>query len=397
MIRFFLLILSLLLINDSYAQLRILSDNVIAIKKDASFEDLEGKMYLGVIKNGKCKYKKVKEINRELFDYAFMYYEGNFDIQYLFPLSSGKFDGKRPPFDVIKIITKKHYTEFKNWRDIAFIVDNEKDFPDVFWRYGGQSYGTSGYYSKKGYVMVDKERRTRKGIYYRYFYDSHSYSHDETNNIIKTPENEKDIELAKKLVGYEIIFNHDKEQFGIIDISNGRKYWGKEAVAYLDKRYLSSSVRKEEAEIAIAKAKADREAAYPCGWAYFSGNGKGNIKGTLQCTVEKQKAVIVFSGYNKNDNVIDEVFVLPPSNGKVEKDPNVIPPKVQMMRSYFQQGVNFYYFDVRENGQSYELYTDDKNVLNEVNRILNKSQGKWKNKSGVKYYHRDRWGESHLM
>lgn len=396
---------------------------MVAINIDKlPMEALKGKVY--GIAEGTYKFKKIKDLTPNIFDYVFLVENGTRGELVLYPLSSGRYENKPIPY-VLSIMKKK--MDINVYNDIlnnCFIVlDKEDTFNKQFiYRYKGSACGTKDFKKPKGYVMMKGGYRYYKGVYYKYYFETHTHSAAEsycdftsfTNwsyaydkklpRMFKETENTNDLELMKTTVGYEFLYDHKKGMFGVVTasfkdedkINYGKAYWGDAAVRYLESNYLDSYIASKEAYDARKKTELEREAAYPCGWAYFSEKGKGNIKYKITCEIEKHKVTVVFSGFNKNDNVIDEVFVLPPTGNAIEENPNIKPAKALYLYSYFQQGVNFAYIKAEEDANTtFELYTS-MDVLATIDSILNKSS-KWINKTGINYYHRDRWGNEHKM
>lgn len=188
-------------------------------------------------------------------------------------------------------------------------------------------------------------------------------------------------------IGYDL----NQKNFYVTDLFDSHTYYGRDAVQFIDSGilYIPTEKRKKQRE----KQKADINEVCRV-WAYFS-KGKGHVKDVYQCTAEGQNAFVVFSGFNKNDNVVDEVFVLPPSGGKIVTDPSIIPPKLTALEGYFQQGVSFYYLEVMDCDKKLNLDCPQ-NVVEFIDKML-KDREKWVNKSGVKYHYRDRWGNYLLM
>ncbi|MDO4497154.1 MAG: hypothetical protein Q4B58_04925 [Bacteroidales bacterium] len=400
--KFILLFLSLLLVSPLMSFNRYRKNNIVAFKKDAPFDLLKGHVYAGTIVDGEIKYKKIKNIQPDLFDYVFYNHSDSYAKELiLYPLSSGKYEGKEIPYDAIKIIDKNPNGPTKFWTKSNICYPSDCGFPEYFFnRYEGDQYGNAPYEKKKGYRLnffsIKVGSRYDKGVYYYYFFDRDSYKREITT-MLKTQDNAEDMKLYNQPKGYEMLFDKDNNMFGLVDVTDGQKYWGSEALDYLEKNYLSGEVAAKEAEEAAEKKRQELEKAYPFGWAYFGEKGKGNIKFTLAYEIGGETVTLLFSGFNAEDNVIDEVFITPPFNGEYEKDPSIEPPfKVRYVESYFQQGLNFYDISILSEGEKVINLSTEKSVILNIDHNLNKSD-KWKNKSGVVYYHQDRWGKLHRM
>ena len=306
--RLHILLISLLLtFNCAFARTVA---NIAAIDINQPIDYLNGKVSTGSMVKGKMKFQKLKTVSKETFDYVFdvSYDKDNDNAILLLPLSSGKYENKPMPCDAIKIEFNNDAEASKFMKSVIRIAD--KGFMNFMIRYSGYIEQVDEKNVPKGYeIKEDCERagcNLEKGMYYKYYFNE--YTRKNPNGpALKTKENMKDMEKRNRKSGYEVLYDRTNDCFGVADVVDGKLYWGSDAKAYLAQNYLSSMGAKMS--VRAAESESDKMEIEKCISSFAAGSNR-HIKFTYRFGQDPFVYIVIFSGFNKDDNMVDELALV---------------------------------------------------------------------------------------